>query len=104
MAAVQGFAEELIGIDLVDVYRQIVMIEANRTISPLLRRLLDKQYSLSNLGKVCAARKHIIGDSKATVSEDGAMLSISRKEEIEEKLSKRKYQNNINWKMTWERK
>lgn len=102
MAAVQGFAEELIGIDLVDVYRQIVMIEANRTISPLLRRLLDKQYGLSDLGKVCAARKHISGDSKASVLEDGAMLSISRKEEIEEKLSKRKYQNNINWKMTWE--
>ena len=57
MAALQGFAREMITLRLLNMYRNITVIEANATVGPLLRRLLDGKYEVMDDGTVKRAEK-----------------------------------------------
>ena len=104
MSALQGFGNEMVFSDIIDVYDRIVMLEMNKTIRPLLKRLLDKDYDLTEIGTVLLSKKEIkkeIADTEEGVKEDSTFVKKSAGLDLENHISQRSYQRNINWKAIW---
>ena len=97
MAALQGFAREMTYLGLLTVYDRISMLEVNESITPLVKRLLDREYSLDVTGTVKKAVKEL---SDAARDPGIELENITGKHYIEEKIGY-PYQNNINFKSQW---
>lgn len=97
MAALQGFAREMIYLGLLSVYDRISMLEVNDSITPLVKRLLDREYSLDVTGTVKKAVKEL---SDAARDPGIELENITGKHYFEEKIGY-PYQNNINFKSQW---
>ncbi|MBO5621182.1 MAG: hypothetical protein J5959_06085 [Butyrivibrio sp.] len=95
MAAMQGFAKEFLSIRLSEVYDRIAMLEVNGSISPLVKRLLDKEYVLDDSKYVVSAKKKLTGGDDDIEFEElinDPYLTIP---------DSFPYQENINLKMQW---
>ncbi len=97
MAATQGFARELLSLRLLEVYDRISMLEVNDSITPLIKRLLDKEYSLDITGEVHSASKEL---SESSESADIEFEDVPLGLFVDEKIGY-PYQNNINIKSQW---
>ena len=97
MAALQGFARELNYLELLKVYDTISMLEINDSITPLVKRLLDKEYSLKVTGDVKSAVKELSDKTGESVIE---FDNIKGGQYTDEKIGY-PYQNNINFKSQW---
>ncbi len=100
MASMQGFAKELIDGDMLDIYDIITMFELNNSISPLLKRLLDKEYDLFESGYAVHAEKKLsqpesYNDIEMTEKEPFGRFVLSEE-------ARSSYQDNINAKMQWQ--
>ena len=100
MAALQGFAKEMISCDLLDIYDRIVILEINSKVTPLIKRLLDSNYELERLGNINSGKKNLSGTFIVPEFESGKSARIAR-ELLLNKLGERYYQSNINWKVSW---
>ena len=97
MAALQGFAREINYLGLLYVYDTISMLEVNESITPLVKRLLDKEYSLEVSGTVKKAVKELSDKGEDSGIE---IEEITGRHYMEEKIGY-PYQNNINFKSQW---
>ncbi len=97
MAALRGFAREIMSLDILDVYKKISMIEINDSVRPLITRLLDKKYSVVDEGQVLNARKAIAPEQ----TDSFILLESNEKQGSLEQKRLLPYQDNINWKMQW---
>ncbi len=105
MAALQGMAHELMAYNDNSMYRSILAIEKNKSITPLLKRLLDKECRLDILGKVSKASKAIDKKEKyddINIEETGKQLSTNAQNKLDILLRAIPCQNNINWKVLWD--
>ena len=104
MAALQGFARQIIDLELTDIYKKITALEINATVGPLFRRLLDRKYEMNEDGAVMRAEKSLdrtadnepFEYAEADIFKIGELLNSA-----EEKLRYLYCQNNINWKTDW---
>ncbi len=97
MAALQGFAWEFLSYHLLDVYNRISMLEVNESITPLVKRLLNKEYLVSVEGTVLRASKELSAKDR----ESGITFEdVTRSFPPEDKIGY-PYQNNINFKSQW---
>ncbi len=104
MAALQGFAREMITLRLLNMYRNITVIEANATVGPLLRRLLDGKYEVMDDGTVKRAEKilkKVPKNNLPDIIDADRIKAFEIDKALEEKLRFQYCQNNINWKMGW---
>jgi hypothetical protein len=101
MSALQGFAKEITYNDLLGIYDRIIMLEMNGTVRPLIKRLLDNTYELSEPGYIICAKKSLPEKQAKAEFQDGGSVRVA-KNLISEKLSETYYQSNINWKVEWE--
>ena len=95
MAVMQGFAKEFLSMRLLEVYDRIAMLEVNGSISPLVKRLLDKEYVLDDSKYVVSAKKKLTGGDDDIEFEElinDPYLTIP---------DSFPYQENINLKMQW---
>ncbi len=101
MSVLKGFAGEM-NLGFKNLYENIFVIEANKTIGALMTKLLDKKYKIENHGKVVRVKKHIIEEPEGISIEDNDSISRRMYDELVEKMEKKPYQDNLNWKIMWE--
>lgn len=97
MAAMQGFAKEFLALRLLNVYDKISMLEANESIAPLIKRLLDKDYTLEDGGHVITAKKKLTDSDN---DKDFLFEELINNPYLAMPDSY-PYQENINLKMQW---
>ena len=104
MAALQGFAKEIIDCDILEVYENVAVLEVNSTVGALIKRLLDGRYEVKSPAVVVRAEKKFNDsayDDLPEVIVSDRLKTFELKKMLEEKLEYRSYQNNINWKTDW---
>ncbi len=101
MSALQGFAKQFQKYEFGDIYSSIAMLEINPSITPLLKRLLDKEYSLSVEGQIVQASKRL---SDACIVSNLEISEAAPSDESDTTLPVHRslFEDNINWKMQWD--
>ena len=92
LSSCQKFAENLVKMNMATEYPVIRMLTLNDGVIPLLRRLLDKEYSLKQEGTVLRGEKMVSTEEEACEF---------REEDYPEELLKGELQKNINEKYDW---
>ncbi len=104
MAAIQGFARQIIDLELMDIYNRVTALEFNATVGPLFRRLLDRKYEMNEDGAVMCAEKSLdrtAGNDPSQLIEPDVLKAVRFVNSVEEKLGHQYCQENINWKTGW---
>ncbi len=98
ITAAKEFVKAIIDQDLVDTYPKISMIAVNSSVIPLLRRLLDKGYEVSESGKVLRADKELT--VSGSYPEEGGTIHDATFW-MRQAITGARYQCNINEKYRW---